>query len=81
MTKKTRKVKPAAKSEGIEKMEDVPLLTVAEAAERLGVRYLTAWKYVRDGVFPHAFQLPGGHYRIPETDVELIKQQRSQDTS
>ena len=51
--------------------EAASLITLAEAAERLGVHYLTAYKRVRDGRLP-AIRQAGRWYLDPVTLVEQV---------
>ncbi len=44
------------------------LLTVAEAAKRLGLCIETIRRYIAKGILP-AMTLPGGHYRIKQADL------------
>ena len=45
-------------------------LTLHEAAERLGVHYMTAYRYVRLGVLPA--EKAGGSWRVREADVKAF---------
>ena len=47
------------------------LITVGEAAARLGVHRATAWRWCESGKMP-AIKTPGGQYRVRAVDVEKI---------
>lgn len=47
------------------------LISLADAAERLGVSVSTIWRWEREGHFKFV-QLPGGGLRIRESDVDAI---------
>ena len=57
----------------MEKSKNLNLLTAGEAGDELGVSRMTALTYAKDGLFPHAFKLPGGDWRIPIKDVLELK--------
>ena len=49
-------------------------ITLSQYAELAGVTHQTAWNYLKRGLFPGAYQLPGGAtspWRIPITK-ELV---------
>lgn len=43
---------------------------LAEAAKQIGVHPRTARRYAEDGAFPNARKLPGGSWRIPQSDID-----------
>ncbi|RYD01467.1 hypothetical protein N752_29640 [Desulforamulus aquiferis] len=45
------------------------LLTVTEVAKRLGVSRTTMWRWAKNGLLP-VYQLPRGHIRIRESELE-----------
>jgi excisionase family DNA binding protein len=47
-----------------------PTLSLKECAERLGVHYMTAYKYVRHGKLPAT--KVGGEWRVSEADLEVM---------
>lgn len=47
------------------------LKTVEETAKILRVRCETVRRYIKDG-FLNAHSLPGGNYRIPESELQLF---------
>jgi excisionase family DNA binding protein len=47
-----------------------PMLSIKESAERLGVHYMTAYKYVRHGKLPAT--KVGGEWRVSEADLEVM---------
>lgn len=47
-----------------------PTLSLKECAERLGVHYMTAYKYVRHGKLPAA--KVGSEWRVAEADLEVM---------
>ena len=49
-----------------------PMLTTSEVAARLAVSPKTVRRWVERGYLPNAVQPPGGHVRIPESDVEAM---------
>lgn len=55
-------------------------LSTAEAGKRLGVHHLTIRRWIDEGLFPNAYRKNPRNerspYRIPETDVERLEQQR-----
>ena len=51
-------------------MPETNLLTLDEAARRLGVRPTTLSRWIRKGRVP-AYRLPSGSYRIAEEDLVL----------
>jgi excisionase family DNA binding protein len=52
-----------------------PLLELTEAAQRLGVHYQTAYRWIRSGQLPAT--LVDGRYRIEPTAVEQLSSRRS----
>lgn len=56
-----------------------PLLTLQEAADRLKVHYMTAYRWVRKGDLP-AFKT-GGRLRLRESDVDAFVSRREVDTA
>lgn len=48
--------------------ENPPTLSVREAADALGVHYMTAYRYVRTGVIPA--EMVGGRWRINREDLD-----------
>ena len=56
------------------------LLTVAEVAKRLRVRQETVRRYIKDGSLK-ALTLPGGDYRVRESDVEALLHRRTEVTN
>lgn len=56
------------------------MLTVLEAAKRLGIDRRTVNVWIRKGQLPGAYQLdpsnPRSRYRIPESDIERIESMR-----
>ena len=53
--------------------------TVTEAAHELGVVNRTVIRYIKDGRFPGAYQIPGGAtmpWLIPIDEVEAVKATR-----
>ena len=55
---------------------DKPVIGLPEAAERLGVHYMTAYRYVRTGRLPAT--LVGGVWRIDPTDVLEVIARRAE---
>lgn len=51
---------------------DAPL-SASEAASILGVTRRTIVNYHADGRFPGAWKTPGGHLRIPESEVRALR--------
>jgi excisionase family DNA binding protein len=55
-------------------------LTVTQAADRLKVSRRTIHNWIAKGYFPNAYKLDphtaNSHYRIPETDIQALEQQR-----
>lgn len=51
-------------------MERSKLLSLDEAARRLGVTPGTLSRWIRAGRFP-AYRTPGGRYRVAEEDLHL----------
>ncbi len=43
-----------------------------EAAKRLGVSNKTLHRYLHEGHLPGAYQLPGGDWRIPDSDIDAF---------
>ena len=56
-----------------EQMERV--LRLAEVEIRLGVSRWTLYDWIKGGTI-HAMRLPSGYYRIPESEVKRILQER-----
>ena len=56
-------------------VEQKGLVTVAEAAKKLGLCVETIRRYVKTGILP-AMTLPGGHYRIKQADLDLIPRKK-----
>lgn len=54
-------------------------LTLHEAAERLGVHYMTAYRYVRLGRLPA--HKDGGTWQVAPGDLELFQQRHANDSS
>ncbi len=52
-------------------MGEEKLLTVGQVADRLQLRIETVRRYIADGTLL-AVELPGGQYRIAETELEKI---------
>ncbi|MEM1055720.1 MAG: helix-turn-helix domain-containing protein [Bacteroidota bacterium] len=52
-----------------------PLLSVSEAAERLGVHIGTVRRWTDEGILPVS-RTPGGHRRIPAEGVERLRRER-----
>jgi len=48
-------------------------LRVALIAGIYGVSVQTVWRWIHDGRFPHAYQTPGGQWRIPQQDVDALR--------
>jgi excisionase family DNA binding protein len=48
------------------------VLSVAEVASELGVARITVRRWLKARVI-EGFQLPGGHYRIPASEVHRIQ--------
>lgn len=48
------------------------VLSVAEVASELGVARITVRRWLKAKVI-EGFQLPGGHYRIPTSEVHRIQ--------
>lgn len=46
--------------------------TTSSAARRIGVTRQTARNYADQGHFPNAHQLPGGEWRIPDSDIDTF---------
>jgi excisionase family DNA binding protein len=53
----------------------VGTLTIEEAAGRLGLHYMTVYRYVRIGRLPAEYR--GGRWHIAEADLELVNQPRT----
>jgi len=54
------------------------LYTTREAAEALGVTYMTVWKWIKSGKL-RANKVFGGRYAIPAEEVErLLKEKRGE---
>lgn len=51
--------------------QEEKLLTVAEAANGLNLCIETIRRYIATGILP-AVRLPGGHYRIKQSDLDLV---------
>ena len=49
---------------------DRPLLSVTEAAERLGITRARAYRWVAAGQFPGAVQLAGGHWLVKKAVLD-----------
>jgi excisionase family DNA binding protein len=47
--------------------------TVNEVAEYFRRSQKTIWRWIDDGMFPHAFKVKDG-YLIPEEDIVLVQQ-------
>lgn len=59
-------------------MAEIRPLTLAQAAERLNVTKRTLHRWVRNGMLPGAYQIPGRspgmvEWRIPPEDLEGLK--------
>jgi predicted site-specific integrase-resolvase len=59
-------------------MADDDILNGRQAKDALGVSKKTLLRYLRAGVFPHAFRLPStpthpGEWRIPKRDIVAFK--------
>ena len=52
------------------------VLSIAEVAEELNVARITVRRWLKAKVIA-GFQLPGGHYRIPMSEVQRIKSELS----
>ncbi len=50
------------------------LLTISEAARRLGVHQKTLRGWADKGLVPHV-KLPSGHRRFTEADIERLRQE------
>lgn len=48
-----------------------PLLRSSKAAEALGIHKVTLLRWIHTGLLP-AIRLPGGEYRIRQSDIDLI---------
>ncbi len=48
------------------------LVSVGTVARLLGVSRPSVRSYIAEEVFPGAFQLPSGHWRIPLAEVEAL---------
>lgn len=48
-------------------------LSATQVAARLSVDRGTVWRWWRRGLFPGAWRTPGGHLRIPPSDVERVR--------
>lgn len=61
-------------------METSVDMTVPDVAVRLGVSRITVWRWIKQGVFPNAYQLnprvEGSPWRIPEDDVISFEEER-----
>lgn len=44
-----------------------------EVAKQIGVHPRTVRRYADDGEFPNAYRLPGGAWRIPQSDIDAFK--------
>ncbi len=53
----------------------MPLLSVREAAHRLGVGYSTLKQWIYQGRV-RTTQTPGGHHRVAEAEIERLEAQR-----
>jgi molybdopterin-binding protein len=53
----------------------VPLLTVRDAARRLGVGYSTMKQWIYQGRV-RTTQTPGGHHRVAEAEIDRLEAQR-----
>lgn len=53
----------------------MPLLTVRDAAHRLGVGYSTMKQWIYQGRV-RTTQTPGGHHRVAEAEIERLEAQR-----
>ena len=53
-------------------------LSVAEVAVELGVARITVHRWLKAGTID-GFQLPGGHYRIPLSEVHRIRATKRED--
>ena len=53
------------------------VLKLAEVQVRLGVSRWTLYSWLQTGRI-HGFKLPCGHYRVPESEVNAIKDSRVQ---
>lgn len=49
-------------------------LSTREAAKELSLAVDTVSEYAKRGLFPNAYKLGGGPWRIPETDLDLFRQ-------
>jgi excisionase family DNA binding protein len=49
------------------------VLTVSEAALRLGVSAATMRRWAKAGVFPGTFRTRGGHYRLLAYEVDRLR--------
>lgn len=56
-------------------MSDTKLITLTEAADRLGVEMTTVRRWVRQGKLP-GFKLGGRTYRIKASDVDTFLESR-----
>lgn len=48
-------------------------LTIKEAMERLKISERTIYRWMKQGRFPHAFKLGSRLWRLPEADVEKMR--------
>ena len=60
-------------------MEPVETISLQEAADRLGVHYMTAYRYVRLGLLPASKD--GGAWRVAAPDVERVREHGRQQPS
>ena len=56
-------------------MSGEQLITLQEAAERLGVHYMTAYRYVRTGALPATQS--GARWMVDPADIDALRQPRS----
>ena len=46
---------------------------LSQTAKQIGVERSTARRYAEEGHFPNAYRLPGGAWRIPQSDIDAFK--------
>lgn len=45
---------------------------LTQVASQIGVERSTARKYAEEGHFPNAYRLPGGAWRVPQSDIDTF---------
>jgi len=73
----TAALREAGRSDLVERLmasTQADMLTSTEAASLLGVASANTVKnWLEGGHFPGAFQTPGGHWRFPREEVEVVR--------